>query len=219
MSKIKGFVFDMDGVLTDTEHVWSRVQQEVCSNNGGTFTHEKKTAMIGMSTLEWSTYMAEHIGVRLSPSVIASTVEVRLIEIYEEHLPLIPGSADAVKRLSKSFKVGIASSSTLRVIENTTRLMSIDDLLTTKVSSEEVKRGKPSPDVYLEAVSRLGLEPWECAAIEDSSTGMRAAHTAGLATLGFPHADFPPTADALALCDRVLSSMDELTVELVARLR
>lgn len=219
MSNIKGFIFDMDGVLTDTEHVWSIALQEVCNDNGGTFTHEQKMAMIGMSTPEWSVYMAEHMGVRLPPPAIASAVEDRLLELYEGHLPLIPGSVDAVKRLSESFMVAIASSSTLRVIEGSVRLMGIDGLLTAKVSSEEVKRGKPSPDVYLEAVRRLGLEPSECAAIEDSSNGMRAAHAAGLATLGFPHVDFPATADALALCDRVMSSMDELTVDLVARLR
>jgi HAD superfamily hydrolase (TIGR01509 family) len=219
MSNIKGFIFDMDGVLTDTEYVWSVAFREVCDDNGGAFTHEKKMAMIGMSTPEWSTYMAEHMGVCLSPLAIASAVEVRVLELYEEHLPLIPGSVNAVERLAESFRVAIASSSSLRIIEGAVRLMGIEDLLTAKVSSEEVLRGKPSPDVYIETVRRFGLEPSACAAIEDSSNGIRAAHAAGLTTLGFPHADFPATADALALCDRVLSSMDELTVDLVAGLR
>lgn len=219
MSNIKGFVFDMDGVLTDTEGVWSIAMQEICSNNGGTYTHEKKMAMIGMSTPEWSTYMTEQMDVQLPPQAVASAIEDRVLELYEEHLPLIPGSIDAVKRLSESFSVAIASSSALKVIESVVRLTGIDDFLATKVSSEEVKSGKPSPDVYLEAVRRLGLAPSECAAVEDSSNGMRAAHAAGLATLGLPHADFPPVADALTLCDRVLSSMDELTVDLVAGLR
>ena len=219
MSRIKGFIFDMDGVLTDTEHRWSTAMQEVCSAHGGTFTHEMKMAMIGMSTPEWSAFMVEHMGVQLPPTAVAEAVEVRVLELYDEHLPLVPGSIDAVKRLSESFAVAIASSSALRVIERSVRIMGIEDLLTATVSSQEVARGKPSPDVYLEAVRRLGLAPSECAAIEDSSSGMHAAHAAGLATLGFPHADFPAATDALALCDRVLSSMDELTAELVAGLR
>lgn len=218
MGRIKGFIFDMDGVLTDTEHVWSVALQEVCHNNGGTFSHEHKMAMIGLSTPEWSAFMADKMGVQLPPPAIATAVEERLLELYEEHLPLIPGSIDAVKRLAESFKVAIASSSARRVIDTTTRLMGIDHLLSAKVSSEEVPRGKPSPDVYIEAAKRLELGPSECAAIEDSSNGMRAAHAAGVSTLGFPHVDFPASPDALALCSRVLSSMDELTVELINEL-
>ncbi len=209
----------MDGVLTDTEQLWSIALQEVCDGNGGTFTHDHKMAIIGMSAREWSTYLAEHVGVRLPPPAITDAVEVRVLELYKQQLPVIPGSVDAVKRMSESFKVAIATSSAPRIIEGAVRLMGIEDLLTAKVSSDEVQRGKPFPDVYCEAVRRLGLEPSECAAIEDSSSGIRAAHSAGLATLGFPHAEFPATADALALCDRVLLSMDELTVDLVIGLR
>lgn len=219
MSNIRGFIFDMDGVLTDTEHVWSVAMQDVCRQHGGTFSHETKMAMIGMSTPEWSAYMTEHMDIPLAPSAVASAVEDRVLELYDEHLPLIPGSVDAVKRMSESFSVAIASSSALRIIEKSVQVMGIDDLLTANVSSEEVARGKPFPDVYLEAARRIGLEPSQCAAVEDSSNGMRSAHAAGLVTLGLPHEQFPAAAGALALCDRVLSSMDELTVDLVAGLR
>jgi HAD superfamily hydrolase (TIGR01509 family) len=215
---LKGVVFDMDGVLTDTEHLWATAYETVCVHHDVAFTHEHKMAMIGMSTSEWSTYMTTTVGIQLPPASVADAVEMELLSLYDAHLPVIPGAVDAVTRLASSFTIAIASSSTRRLIEHTTKLLGIDGLLAAVVSSEEVARGKPKPDVYLEAVRRIGLEPWQCAAVEDSSSGIRSAHAAGLMTLGFPHVDFPAEPEALLLCAAVLESMNELTVRLVAGL-
>ena len=118
--------------------------------------------------------------------------------------------------MAERWPLGIASSSNPELIEAVVRAAGIDDVVRVALSSEEVGRGKPAPDVYLEAVRRLGAEPpSSCAAIEDSEPGLRSAKAAGLRVIAVPNLHFPPTPEALALADVVLATIDELTAEVV----
>jgi HAD superfamily hydrolase (TIGR01509 family) len=166
--------------------------------------------MMGMSSTEWAAYMHDVIGLPEPPDEINAEVVERLLARYREQLPLIDGAVEAVGRLAGRFRLGVASSSNRPIIDAVLEAAGIAELFDATVSSEEVGRGKPAPDVYLEAARRLGVEPSHAAAVEDSSNGLRAAHAAGLRVLALPNARYPPAADALAVADAVLGSIADL---------
>jgi HAD superfamily hydrolase (TIGR01509 family) len=212
---IEAVVFDLDGVVVDSEQVWDDVREQLARERGGAWHDGAQAHMMGMSSPEWSRYMHEVIGLRESPEEINAEVVRRMVGSYEESLPLIDGAADAVRRLASAFTLGVASSSNRSLIELVLERAGVADLFKAVVSSEEVARGKPAPDVYLEAARRLGVEPGRAAAIEDSSNGIRAAHAAGMRVIVVPNAHYPPAEDALALAAAVVPSPRELTPELV----
>jgi len=216
---IAAVVFDLDGVIIDTEGVWEEVRRAYVAEHGASFLPDSQQRMMGMSTPEWSRHLAEDVGVGRPAEQVAKDVLERMAQRYRSSLPLIPGSVEAVRRIAAAYPVALASSSARILIDQVLASAGLTDVLRVTLSTEEVPRGKPAPDVYLEAVSRLGLTPEVCAAVEDSSNGLRAAAAAGLAVICVPHGVYPPAADALALADLVVTSLDELTPEAVGTLR
>jgi HAD superfamily hydrolase (TIGR01509 family) len=212
---IECVVFDLDGVIVDSEQVWDDVREQLVRERGGRWHEGAQAAMMGMSSPEWSRYMHDELGLRESPQQLNDEVVRRMLERYRESLPLIDGAVEAVRRLASAFTLGVASSSNRPLIDAVLDGAAIAGCFAAVVSSEEVARGKPAPDVYLEAARRLGVEPAQCAAVEDSSNGLRAAHAAGMRVLAVPNAHYPPAPDALALADAVARSVHELTPELV----
>ncbi len=209
--EIDAVVFDMDGVLVDTEHLWDEVREQLTEDWGGTYTPEAQEAMMGMSSPEWSRYLHETVGLREQPERINAEVVRRMLERYERDLPVIPGAQDAVRRLvDAGLWLALASSSNRELIDAVLHRLGLASSFTVTVSSEEVARGKPAPDVYLEAARRLEVDPSRCAAVEDSASGIRAAHAAGMRVLAYPNRHYPPSADTLALADVVLESLEEL---------
>ncbi|GAA2539468.1 HAD family phosphatase [Winogradskya consettensis] len=215
---IEAVVFDLDGVIIDTEEVWEEVRRGYVAEHGREFLPDTQTRMMGMSTGEWSTHLSAEVGVPRAPEQVAADVLARMAERYRADLPLIPGSVDAVRRLAADFPIALASSSARLLIDQVLETAGITGLFRTTLSTEEVPRGKPEPDVYLEATKRLGLSPEVCAAVEDSSNGLRSAGAAGLKVIAVPHGVYPPADDALALASLVIKNLDELTVEAVRKL-
>ncbi len=213
---IDAVVFDLDGVIVDSEQVWDDVRQVYTRKVGGTFTEEATRAMMGMSSLEWSRYMAESLGVPGTPEQINADIVTLMLERYGEAPPLIPGAVDAVRRIGARWPLAIASSSNPELIDVVLQTAGIESLFETAVSSEEVAHGKPAPDVYLEAAHRLGVEPVRCAAVEDSHAGIRSAKAAGMRVVAVPNPHFPPDEAALAQADVVLGSIAELSIEAIA---
>ena len=212
--EIVAVVFDMDGVLVDTEHLWDEVREELTGEWGGRYTPEAQEAMMGMSSHEWSRYLHETVGLRESPETINAEVVRRMLARYEIELPVVPGAGEAVRRLADDgYRLAVASSSNRELIDAVLRRLELAALFEATVSSEEVGRGKPAPDVYLEAARRLDVPASRCAAVEDSASGIRAAHAAGMRVLAYPNRHYPPSAEALALADRVLDRLDELGIE------
>jgi HAD superfamily hydrolase (TIGR01509 family) len=209
--ELDAVVFDLDGVLLDSEQAWDAARRAVVAETGGHWRPEATRAMMGMSSPEWSRYLRDELGVPLSPEEINERVVARLLTGYEQRLPLLPGAVDAVERLALRWPLGLASSANRPVIDRVLAESGLADSFTVTVSGEEVERGKPAPDVYLAAASKLGVEPTRAAAIEDSSNGLRSAAAAGMLVVALPNREFPPEADAIALADLVLSSLDELT--------
>ena len=211
-------VFDLDGVLLDSERLWDQARREVAIGHGAHWRADATAAMLGMSSVEWSQYMRDTLGVDLAPDRIVELVVAGLLEQYRRRLPLIPGAVAAVQRIGRRWPLALASSAGRPVIDAVLAIAGLQHEFQATVSSEEVPRGKPAPDVYLEAARRLGQPPRACAAVEDSANGIRSALAAGLHVVAVPNPDYPPPAGVLAEAQIVLRSLAELTGELVEQL-
>ena len=212
---IEAVVFDMDGVLVDTEHLWDEVREALTEEWGGRYTPEAQEAMMGMSSPEWSRYLHEVVGLREPPDVIRDEVVRRMLARYDTDLPVVPGAVEAVRRLAgDGYRLAVASSSNRELIDAVLDRLELTSAFEVTVSSEEVARGKPAPDVYLEAARRLGVSPSACVAIEDSASGIRAAHAAGMRVIAYPNRHYPPADSVLALADVVVQSLEDVAREM-----
>jgi HAD superfamily hydrolase (TIGR01509 family) len=212
---IGAVIFDLDGVLVDSESVWGEIRERFTKAHGGRWRESAVREMQGMSSVEWSRFMHEELAVPLAPEEISTRVADEVADLYREHLPLLPGAIDVVRSLAANWPLAVASSANRELIDLVVELAGISDCFRATVSSEEVERGKPAPDVYLEAARRLEVDPAECGAVEDSTNGLRSAHAAGMGVIAVPNHDFPPDAEALGLADVVLDSLTDLTPEIV----
>jgi HAD superfamily hydrolase (TIGR01509 family) len=212
---IEAVVFDLDGLLLDTEQVWDEVREAITHERGGRWNERAQADMMGMSSTEWSRYMHEVLGLREPPEELNRIVVERMQHRYRERLPLMDGAIEAVRRIGARWPLGLASSSNRELIDLALELMGVADLFQATVSSEEVERGKPAPDVYVEAARRLGFRPEDVVAVEDSASGIRSAKAAGMRAIAIPNPHFPPPPDVLAQADVVLVSLAELTPDAV----
>jgi HAD superfamily hydrolase (TIGR01509 family) len=210
-------IFDLDGLLLESEQVWNAAKERLTREGGGRWRPEAQHVMLGMSSPEWSRYMHDELGVPLSPSEISAEVVRLLREEYERELPLLPGADEAVRRIGGRWPLGLASSSNREIIDMVLRRAGWSELFQTTVSSEEVERGKPAPDVYLEAARRLQAPAKSCCAVEDSGVGIRAAKAAGMTTIALPNRAYPPEPEALAAADLVLDSLQDLDPDAIER--
>jgi HAD superfamily hydrolase (TIGR01509 family) len=215
---IEAVIFDLDGVLIDSEQAWTSERDRLVRGRGGTWRADATREMMGMSSPEWSRYMREQLGVEMEPDEIAAEVVRALEDRYRrEGPPLLPGASDAVLALAARWRLGVASSANLHLIELVLDLAGLRERFAVAVSAEEVLHGKPAPDVYLEAARRIGVAPAKCAAVEDSTNGLRAAAAADMLVVAVPNRQFPPTEQALALADAVINSLDKLRPGLLER--
>jgi HAD superfamily hydrolase (TIGR01509 family) len=210
---IEAVVFDLDGVLLQSEEVWDAVRERYVRERGGRYDEEVQRAMMGMSAPEWSRFLHDEAGVPDDPDTINRAVVERMLDAYRRDLPLLPGAEEAVRRTAAAFPLGLASSSNREIFEAVLDLAGLAACFRATVSSEEVARGKPEPDVYLEAARRLGVPPDRCAAVEDSHAGIRSAKAAGMRVIAIPNASYPPDDEALELADVTLASLQHLTTD------
>jgi HAD superfamily hydrolase (TIGR01509 family) len=212
---IEAVVFDLDGVLVESEEVWDEVREAYVRERGGRYDEDVQRALMGMSSPEWSRYLHERAGVPDEPQAINDEVVRRMLAAYRDHLPLIDGAVDAVRRLAQLYPLALASSSNRELIDTVLLVAGLAQLFRATVSSEEVAHGKPAPDVYLEAARRLGVDPQHCAAVEDSHGGIRSAKSAGMRVIAIPNSSFPPDEESLAHADVTIDSLAELTPGLI----
>jgi len=209
----RALVFDLDGVLLDSEQVWNEAKEELVREQGGRWREDAPRRMMGMSSPEWVAYLRDELGVPLDPKAISDQVVSRLEQIYRDRLPLIDGAAEAVDRLAASLPLGLASSSNREIIDLFLELTGLGPRFAVTLSSEEVARGKPAPDVYLEVLRRMRADPAGSIAVEDSENGIRAAKDAGMRVVAVPNPHYPPDPAVLAHVDDVVGSLHELTLE------
>jgi HAD superfamily hydrolase (TIGR01509 family) len=215
---LAGTVFDMDGVLVESEHLWEENWRSVAAAHRYDWTHEDTLTCQGMSVPEWSGYLAGRIGRTDHVNVANEVIDRMIAALHNGEIEMLPGSTEMVKAAAARGPVAVASSAPRRLIGAVLEATGLMPLFSAWVSSEEVARGKPSPDVYEEAARRLGLPPRECAGVEDSSNGIRSAAAAGLTVIGLPNPTYPPKPDAIALCAAIAGSPDEARMLLIERL-
>jgi HAD superfamily hydrolase (TIGR01509 family) len=214
-SLIHAVAFDLDGVLVDSEPLWEDVRRRFTLANGGRWSADAQKTMMGMSSGEWAHFMAATLGVELpEPDIIRGVVD-DMAARYRDGVPLLPGAVEAVQRLAARWPLGLASSANRPLIDIVLRVTGLDAHFAATVSSEEVARGKPAPDVYLEVSRRLGVSATHCAAIEDSTNGLLAARAAGMRVVAVPRAAFPPDPEVLATADAVVPDLSELAVGVI----
>ena len=216
---IEAVIFDLDGVLLQSEEVWDRVREQLTRETGGKWHSRASRDMMGMSSPEWSRYMSKKLALPMTPEEINGEVVKRMELAYVDHLPLISGAHEAVDRLAARWPLGLASSSNRSLIDKALQQAELNDRFQATLSSEEVERGKPHPDVFQEVARRLGVEPRRVAAIEDSENGVRSAYAAEMAVVLIPNISFPPGEEAAALADAVLDNLEQLTTKLIQGLR
>src|SRR5262249_7126738 len=195
-----------------SEPVWEQVRRSFVHERGGHWSDDAQTRLLGMSTAEWASYLSADLGVGLPPDEVADVVIDRMAARYAGSLPLMPGADDALRRLSVRWPLALASSSPRRLIDSVLVAAGWSGLFNATVSTDEVGRGKPAPDVFLQAASRLGRMAAACAAVEDSSNGMRSAAAAGMLVIAIPRPQYTPAPDALKLAAIRLTSLADLTV-------
>ena len=211
-------VLDLDGVLIEGEEVWDEVRQGLVRERGGRWTPQAHLAMMGMSSPEWSRYMAEELGLPMEPRAISDETVARVVARYSEALPLVGGAGEVVRALAGRWPLGLASSANRPIIDLVLDRSGLAGCFRATVSSEEVARGKPAPDVYLEAAARLGVAPTACVAVEDSGNGLKAAAAAGMRVVAVPNRRFPPAPELVEAADLVVADLRELTPEALERL-
>jgi HAD superfamily hydrolase (TIGR01509 family) len=218
MAVIEAVAFDLDGTLIESERRWEAARRDVTETYGGTWDQNAQPAMMGLSTPEWIAYMQRELGVSLEADEIRQRVLERVVASYREDLPLAKGAQAAVRKLAERWPLAVASSSPRELIELVVELAGLDGAFEAVVSSGEVARGKPAPDVYLRACELLGSAPARTAAIEDSGPGVRSARAAGMPVVLIPGSEFPPDQGVLEEADLVLDSIEALDVGAVAQL-
>ena len=215
---IEAVALDLDGTLIESERRWEAARREVTEAGGGSWRDDAQPSMMGLSTPEWIAYLQRELGVELPAEEIRTRILERLEASYREQLPLVPGAADAVRRLAERWPLAVASSSPRELIELAIELAGLGQCFAAVISAAEVARGKPAPDVYLRACELLGSEPSRTPAIEDSGPGVDSARAAGMPVVLIPGSGFPPPAEVLEGADLVLGSIEQLSVERVEAL-
>ena len=215
---IKAVVFDLDGVLVDSEPVWEQVRRGLVAERGGHWAPDAQRRIMGMSTPEWAAYLSGDLGVGLPPDEVATLVIDRMVACYQRQVPFMDGAVDAVRRFAARWPLGLASSSPPRLIETVLGSAGLRSCFRVVMSTEQVAHGKPAPDIYLAVTAELGCPPPDCAAVEDSSNGLRSAAAAGLRVVAIPQPRYPPDPDALVRAGLVLPNLAELSIGAVAAL-
>jgi HAD superfamily hydrolase (TIGR01509 family) len=206
-------IFDLDGVLVDSERIWNGAKEALVRSAGGAWRDEAPSVMMGMSSIEWAAYLHDELRVPMDVEAINGEVVARMEEEYRRALPLLPGAEETVHALGARWPLALASSSNRELIDLVLELSGFRFAVT--VSSEEVPRGKPAPDVYLAAAAGLGVAPERCVAIEDSSNGLRSAAAAGMAVIAVPNPHYAPSPDALELAAARVAVVGDVTPELI----
>ncbi|TFG68858.1 MAG: HAD family phosphatase [Thermomicrobiales bacterium] len=211
MSDIAAVLFDLDGVLVDSEIWWDEVRTAFAARHGRPWGPADQAAVMGANSAAWARIMRERLDLEVDEPTIERDIVDRVVERYRvEGPPLIPGAVDAVRRIALGWPVAVASSAHSDVIAAALTATGLTDVFGTVVSSDEVAHGKPAPDVYLEAARRLGVEPAACLVVEDSLNGVRSALAAGMTVVLIPNSSVPPAPGATELADAVLDDIVSL---------
>jgi HAD superfamily hydrolase (TIGR01509 family) len=209
-------VFDMDGVIVDSEPLWVRARKDLVRDAGGRWLPEAETAMMGISSDRWSVYMRDRLGLEaMTPAQIRTEVIGRMVALYGAEVPLLPGAREAIEATARCWRIGVASGSDRVLLDTVLSATGLRDRFAATVAGEEVAVGKPAPLIYQEVCRRLGADPRRCLAIEDSGSGIESALAAGMSVIAVPRPGFEPADEVLARATAVLPDLTRLSADLV----
>ena len=211
MTVVEAVIFDIDGLLIDSEPVWDRVRRGMAEEAGTTWNEADHQAVMGVSSEEWADYMIERLELQQSRSEVIDGVIERMAESYRGGIPWLPGALAAIDLAAAHYPVALASGSHRTLIDVVTADDAVSGTFEVIVAADEVGAGKPAPDVYLAAAERLGVEPSACVCLEDSGNGILSGVRAGMRVIAVPDPRFPPAEEILERPDLVLSSLTDLT--------
>ncbi|MEM7128409.1 MAG: HAD family phosphatase [Chloroflexota bacterium] len=213
--KIEGVIFDMDGLLVDSEPVWDRARAALAAQYGKPWTTKDHHNVMGVSTAEWTTYMIEHFGATMPPKEMQKLVIDQMVSMYNEKIPFFPGAVELVQSVAAKYPTGLASGSPRQLIDIVTGYSGFDGCFQVILSADEIGKGKPAPDVYLATAERMGIDPKKCACLEDSGFGILSGKAAGMMVIAVPDERFPPADELVAQADIVLGSLAEFSLSLL----
>ncbi len=212
---IEAIIYDMDGVLVDSEVYWDKSRIEFARDRSKTWTDEFQRLAMGRSTVGWASVMQEKLALDEPIDAIIAEMKARVIAHYEARMPARPGALESVRHMKRHFRVGLASGSPTDIIKAVLSITGLDQIFEVMIYGDEVPRGKPAPDIYLEALKQLGVAPAASLGIEDSANGLRSLKAAGMFAVAAPSPDYPLPDDVLALADAYISTLEDFTVDLV----
>ena len=215
---IEAVIFDMDGVIVDSEEYWWQSRVEFAEKRGLTWSFDDQRSAMGRSTIEWARVMQERLALDMPLEAIMREVIAGINARLEARLPVLPGAVEAVQASAAAYPVALASGSPTSVIREVMKLTGLDQVFRFTVFGDDMQNGKPDPEIYLTTAQKLGVDPARCLGIEDSGNGLRALKAAGMYAIAVPSPGFPLSDDLLALADRTLGSLTEYSIELVQAL-
>lgn len=219
MSEIQAVVFDMDGILVDSEVLWKLVREEFAADNGMVWSAEDQESTMGCNTAMWSRIMVERLNLKarlgMDEAAIAREIKARLLEKYKQKLPEREGAIAAVHLAASKYKVALASGSPNELAEYVMKVTGLDKVFLATMYGDDVEHGKPAPDIYLNVLKKIGVDPRYAVGVEDSGNGIRSLRAAGMGIIAAPGPEFPLSEELLAMADVRITEMHEFNLDLV----
>ena len=202
-------IFDMDGVIVDTEPIWESVRAGFAAGLGLTWEFEDRRLVAGVNSREWAAILRDRLGTEMPEDEIQRAIVDAVVgRLRSDGPPSIDGAVGAVRALAGRYPSALASGAHPEVIAAVLDATGLADVFRAVISADEVERGKPQPDVFLEAARRLGVAPERCLVVEDSLFGVRDGRAAGMVAVLVPNPNAPDSETARAEADHVVERLD-----------
>lgn len=215
---IEAIIFDMDGLLVDSEPTWDEARIAMANRVGKEWNRQDKINVTGVSTDEWGQYLIDRLELTATLEEVQTEILDQMVSMYEQKIPFMPGAVEAVHRAAAKCPTALASGSPPRLIDIVTQSPELRGYFEVILSADEVGVGKPDPTVYLETAKRLGVAPEKCLCIEDSPMGVLSGSRANMLVVNIPDPYLPLTSEQAKHADLVLESLDDLTDEVITQL-
>jgi HAD superfamily hydrolase (TIGR01509 family) len=214
----KAVIFDMDGLLVDSEPLWAICEQDMLDRRGKVWASSIQKSFIGMRMADFLRGMAAGYGLSDPVEVMRDEIETQMCELIPERATPRPGALELIDYLAANgIPCAIASSSSQVIIDKVVESHGWGHIFKTRVTGDIVPNGKPAPDVYLEAARQLGVAPADCLALEDSPNGTRSAVAAGMLTFAVPDLSHSHIDELTAITPHVFESLHEVLAHVRSR--